>query len=346
MRKQVYRWQRDPAVALLERAPAVHIASTTPAGRPVLKTVHAVIVDGAIAFHGAPAGEKMEIVGREAVVCAEETIAQIPSYFIDPELACPATTYFLSAQVHGLVEPVTDPAAKAAVLAALMAKYQPEGGFVPITATDPLYERAIDSIAILAVSLETTVGKAKLGQNRRPSQLASVLEQLWQRGEPGDPRAIDLVREANPAVPTPAFLAAPPGAQLVCALGDPDVAAGVALLDGSYWNEGVSGEQIAGALRASTAWVGARDDAGALIAMARAISDRTKWAWIYDVVVAPSWRGRGLGQAVIRLVLDHPAVRHARRVRLATRDAQTLYARFGFRDLTALPHPEMLLARG
>jgi hypothetical protein len=35
---------------------------------------------------------------------------------------------------------------------------------------------------------------------------------------------------------------------------------------------------------------------------------------------------------VVRLLLDHPAVRDADRVRLDTRDAQGLYARFGFVD--------------
>ena len=55
------------------------------------------------------------------------------------------------------------------------------------------------------------------------------------------------------------------------------------------------------------------------------------------MIVAPAWRGRGLGQAVTRLLLNHPQVRGARRIMLGTRDAQALYARFGFIDRERLP---------
>ena len=78
--------------------------------------------------------------------------------------------------------------------------------------------------------------------------------------------------------------------------------------------------------------MGARDAEGRLVATARAAGDCAKRVWIYDVMVAPSRRGVGLGAAVVRLLLDHPAVRHARRVYLATRDAQRFYARLGFGD--------------
>jgi predicted N-acetyltransferase YhbS len=71
-----------------------------------------------------------------------------------------------------------------------------------------------------------------------------------------------------------------------------------------------------------------------------------------DVCVAKEWRGKGLGQAVVGLLLEHPRVRDADRVRLNTRDAQDLYARFGFvdtqkeqRDKKAQPSTEMVLRR-
>src|SRR6185369_14132132 len=144
MRKEIFRMDRADAVALLERAPVVHLASTTPEGRPLIRTVHGVVVGDHLAFHGAPAGEKTETEGREAVVSAEEIVASIPSYFLDPERACPATTLYRSAQIHGTVERIDDPAHKAEVLAALMAKYQPEGGHVPISATHPLYQKTIE----------------------------------------------------------------------------------------------------------------------------------------------------------------------------------------------------------
>ena len=157
---------RDAAVALLERAPVVHLASTTPDGRPLIRTAHGVVGGDSLCFHGAPAGEKTETEGREAVVSAEEIVASIPSYFMDPERACPATTLYRSAQIHGKIERVDDASEKARVLAALMTKHQPEGGHAPIAADHPLYRKAIEGILVLRVALGDLDGKAKLAQNR------------------------------------------------------------------------------------------------------------------------------------------------------------------------------------
>lgn len=343
---------RAEAVGLLERSGVVHLASTTADGAPLLRTVHGVVVRGALAFHGAPAGEKMEVIGREAVVSAEEVVAAIPSYFIDPERACPATTLYRSAQLHGRIERVDDAEEKAEVLMALMHRFQPEGGYVPITAGDPLYKKAVAGIMVLKVPLEQLDGKAKLAQNRTPGERERLMAKLWERGLPGDPAAIELVRAANPGTPLPTFLDGPEGATLTVAPGPADAVAAAELLVDAYWNGGFSREEIAAAHLGSSAWVGARDSQGALIGTARAIGDGAKRAWIYDVMIAAAWRGRGLGEVLTRLLLDHPAVRHTRRVYLGTRDAQAFYERLGFGDRRVVEEPfrpwpttEMVLAR-
>lgn len=346
MRKAEYFGMgRAEAIELLAGAPAVHLASTNERGEPVLRTLHAVVLDGGIYFHAAPVGEKSEAVGKAAVIAAEEVVATLPSYLFDPERACPATTYYRSAQVHGVLEDVADVHVKARVLQALMEKHQPEGGHVTITADDPRYRGAVRGIAVVKMSLERVEGKAKLGQNRRPEELAKVLEFLWKRGGPGDVQAIELVRAANPEIPTPGFLQAPEGARLVCAPGAGDVTRACELLAGEYWNVDVPREVIARAIVGSTAWVAARDEAGALVGMARAVADGAKFAYLFDVIVAPQWRGRGLGKALVRMVLDHPRARDARRVVLATRDAAGLYRRFGFVERGAPKNPEMMLMR-
>src|SRR5947207_1203329 len=133
MRKEnLYGLRRADAIALLQRSRVVRMATTGDDGAPIFRTVDAVIVDGHVAFHGAPVGEKIEAVGRQAVLQVEETIASIPSWFVDAERACPATTYYRSVQVHGALERVDERGAKARVLQALMEKLQPEGKHVPI----------------------------------------------------------------------------------------------------------------------------------------------------------------------------------------------------------------------
>jgi predicted GNAT family acetyltransferase len=87
----------------------------------------------------------------------------------------------------------------------------------------------------------------------------------------------------------------------------------------------------------ASAWVVAKAKDGTVIASARALSDGARLAWIYDVIVAADWRGKGIGDAIVRLLLDHPRVRRARTVRLATRDAAAFYQRMGFRETGQLP---------
>lgn len=350
MRRERERMDHEEALAFLAAAPVVHVASTAADGRPVLRTVHGVVVDGRLCFHGAPAGEKTEALGREAVVACEEIVATIPSHFVDPRRACPATTYYRSVQAHGPLAPIEDPTTKARVLQALMDKYQPEGGYEPITAEHPLYRAAVAGLMVVGVPLDRVDGKAKLGQNRKPEELVRVLEGLWRRGAPGDVRAIELVRRANPAAPTPAFLEGPEGLTLHGWLTASDAPAAAALLADAYWNGDMTPERLAQAHLAASAWVGARDAEGRLVGTARAIADGAKWAWIYDVTVAPGWRGRGVGRALMRLLLDHPALRAAANVCLSTRDAQGVYAPLGFRDRSELPpkpyaSTEMVLRR-
>jgi nitroimidazol reductase NimA-like FMN-containing flavoprotein (pyridoxamine 5'-phosphate oxidase superfamily)/ribosomal protein S18 acetylase RimI-like enzyme len=348
MRREIHRMPREEAVALLGRAAVLHLATTTPDGAPVLRALDGAVVDGAVAFHGARAGEKAACLGRPAVVSAEEVVAHVPSYFVDPERACPASTFYRSVQVHGTLLEITEPAAKARALSALMRRWQPEGGYRPIDPEDPLYRGELRGVLVFGVALERVDGKAKLGQNRTPADRLRIIEGLWRRGEPGDPAAIEAIRAVCPDTPVPAFLAAPAGATLHAALPAEAAEATAALLEGEYWWTGGPRDLIPRVQLASQAWVGARDAAGRLVASARAVSDG-KTAWLYDVVVQKDWRGRGLGQRLVALTLDHPAIRSARAVKLATKDAHGLYARFGFVDAARRPRPfpstEMVLVR-
>ena len=342
---------REDAEALLARAPYVHVAGPDASGAPVLRALNAAVMAGRLVFHGAPVGEKTEAVDREVVVSAEEVVASIPSYFVDPERACPATTLYRSVQIHGVLEAIHDPETKARALSALLAKHQPEGGFVPVAHDHPLYAKVIASLLVLGVSLERLDGKAKLGQNRTPDEQRRMVVALWRRGAPGDAAAIDSTVAANPDTKRPAFLIAPGGLCLECSpRGEADAEACATLLEGTYWNDRFTRAEIIASHLASNAWVVARDERGRIVASARAIADTTKYAWIYDVIVARELRGKGVGEAVVRLLLDHPAVRHARFVRLGTRDAMRFYERLGFvrrEELPARPYvsTEMVLVR-
>lgn len=126
----------------------------------------------------------------------------------------------------------------------------------------------------------------------------------------------------------------PEGATFEVSPDERELEAAVALVQHEYWNEDVEPWRIRDAHRSSPAWLVARDGAGRVVATARATSDDAKAAMIYDVAVSPAWRARGLGQALMALMLDHPRVRKVRRVQLRTLDAHGFYAKLGFGPAT------------
>jgi nitroimidazol reductase NimA-like FMN-containing flavoprotein (pyridoxamine 5'-phosphate oxidase superfamily) len=295
---------RARGLALLARAPLVHLASTLPDGAPLLRPIQCVVVDDAVCFHGRLTGEKVSAIGRPAVVAAVEVLADLPSWFFG-ELACPADVLFESVLASGTLEPVPDEAEKARVLAAFTAKHQPEGRHRPIDAADPPYAPEVRATLVFRLPVAALSLKQKLLRHRSAEQRLAVIARLWERGAPGDPAAIERLREDDPALPAPDFLRAPPGATLHAALGPADLPAALALLEVPPAEAGAAGR----AHRLSQAWVGARAG-GELVATGRAVSDGRE-ALVRDLAVAPAWRGR-LEGSMLALLRSHPAVRSAR----------------------------------
>ena len=74
---------------------------------------------------------------------------------------------------------------------------------------------------------------------------------------------------------------------------------------------------------------------GRQVGFARAITDRATFAYLADVFVVPEHRSEGVAKMLMESVIAHPDLQGLRRMLLATRDAHTLYARFGFTELGA-----------
>lgn len=79
----------------------------------------------------------------------------------------------------------------------------------------------------------------------------------------------------------------------------------------------------------------------AQVGFARVITDRATFAYLGDVFVLPSHRGRGLSKFLMECVVSHPDLQGLRRFLLVTRDAHGVYAPFGFTpvaDATGFMH--------
>ncbi len=70
-----------------------------------------------------------------------------------------------------------------------------------------------------------------------------------------------------------------------------------------------------------------------LIGFARVVSDLTTIAYLADGFVLKHYRGRGLFKWLLSIIVSHPELQEVRRFLLVTKDAQSLYAQFGFSPL-------------
>ncbi|MER6626845.1 GNAT family N-acetyltransferase [Streptomyces sp. NPDC000987] len=111
----------------------------------------------------------------------------------------------------------------------------------------------------------------------------------------------------------------------------------------AYWALGRPREKLERAIEGSLNF-GVYDRAsGEQVAYARVVTDRATFAWLCDVYVDPSVRGKGIGTAMVAAVREHLLPYGLRRLLLATHDAHGVYEKVGF---TALDRPEqwMVLA--
>ena len=107
------------------------------------------------------------------------------------------------------------------------------------------------------------------------------------------------------------------------------------LVEVSYWARERTPEQTQTAIEHSICF--GVYDGERQVAFARVVSDRATFAYLGDVFVIAEYQGRGIGKMLMEAIVAHPELQGLRRWVLATRDAHTLYEKYGF---TPLKHPE------
>jgi len=100
------------------------------------------------------------------------------------------------------------------------------------------------------------------------------------------------------------------------------------LSEESYWAQGRSLAAVDHTVRHATRVVAAFDGR-AQVAYARCFSDRVTMAWVADVYVEQSHRGRRIGEDVVRHLIEGSGFAHVRWM-LGTADAHSSYAKLGF----------------
>jgi GNAT superfamily N-acetyltransferase len=103
------------------------------------------------------------------------------------------------------------------------------------------------------------------------------------------------------------------------------------VLAGSYWAKGIPREIVDRSIEGALCF--GIHEGNAQVGFARVITDRATFAYLADVFVLETHRGRGLAAWLMEVIKGHPDLQGLRRWILMTRDAHGLYRRFGFREI-------------
>jgi len=104
-------------------------------------------------------------------------------------------------------------------------------------------------------------------------------------------------------------------------------------LASSYWAKGVPMEIMQRAIRHSICFGIYLYQRPQQVGFARVVTDRATFAYLADVFVVESHRGKGLSKWLMECIKAHPDLQGLRRWSLITRDAHGLYRQFGFAPL-------------
>lgn len=151
-------------------------------GYPQIIPMNFVFLDDAVYMHSHPRGEKLRNLEHNDKVGFEvdRELEFLPSYFEDPKNASLADTLYISIVIKGVASIVKDKEEKTLALNGLMEKYQPEGGYDPITSD----MRVLEGVAIIKIVPKSLSGKYKIGQHISSQDRLDLAQKIFKRNSP------------------------------------------------------------------------------------------------------------------------------------------------------------------
>jgi len=173
-----------------------HLGVLTNDGYPRVIPVNFVADGNKIYFHGAVHGEKHELISAAPPVTFNMYIpySVIPSYWISGENAGGATMYFKSVLIKGRCAIIDQVDEKVHALMLLMAKYQPEGGYVPITTDEPAYRSILEKTAIFRIDADQISLRVKFHQKKSSDFKLAVMRNLEKRRQGPDLATAEVLK--------------------------------------------------------------------------------------------------------------------------------------------------------
>lgn len=174
---------------VLRRATIGRMATTGKDGYPYITPVNFVHHKGAIYFHGAPDGEKLDNIARDHRVCFQ---VDIPLAYLDaaydPELrACKLHQFFHSVIIRGDASIVPDGPEKTDALNALARKHEPGIELTWASEDMPAYRQCV----VVRIRPVTLSAKSDIAQNKSVDERRALARYFKERNRPED---MDTVR--------------------------------------------------------------------------------------------------------------------------------------------------------
>ena len=170
---------KNKIIEFLNQESTGRIASIDKEGFPQIIPMNFVFLDDIIYMHSHIKGEKLDNIKRNSKAGFEvdRNLEFLPSYFSDPEDASLADTFYISVVIKGEAKIVENKNEKVRALNGLMKKYQPEGGYLPLT-TDM---EVLEHTAVIKVTPKQMNGKYKIGQNMNKKDKIDLANKILER---------------------------------------------------------------------------------------------------------------------------------------------------------------------
>lgn len=105
------------------------------------------------------------------------------------------------------------------------------------------------------------------------------------------------------------------------------------MLKDAFWCIGIGKREVIKGAQNSALVVGVFTDDNEQIGFSRVISDKTRFGYILDVIVDEPYRKQGIGQSMVRYIMDHPDLKEVYQWLLITKDAHGVYQKVGFNPI-------------
>ena len=106
------------------------------------------------------------------------------------------------------------------------------------------------------------------------------------------------------------------------------------MLKDAYWSVGIKKEEVMQGAQFSALLVGVFNENSEQIGYARAISDKTRVAYVSDVIVDERYRKQGIGRKMVEFMMKSAELNDVYHWILYTNDAHGVYSKLGFKSFT------------